>query len=88
MQKATGSIERDEIYVPRSRAEMKLPPASSMIPANYSDIFDETPLYVFGKIAVMQLFGLPAYLAYNVKGSAKYPKGTNVGGLNICGGPQ
>ncbi|EIN09269.1 fatty acid conjugase [Punctularia strigosozonata HHB-11173 SS5] len=75
--KATGSLERDEIYVPRSRSHLGIPPESTMIPADYKDIFDETPLYVFGKIVIMQLFGLPSYLMFNVKGSLKYPKGTN-----------
>jgi hypothetical protein len=45
---------------------------------DYSEIFEETPIYVLGKIIVMQSLGLPLYLALNLRGSAMYPKGTNV----------
>ena len=76
-QKATGSIERDENYVPRTRTDYGLPPAPVAHTTDYHDLFEETPIYSLARMLAMQLLGWHAYLLYNALGSPMYPEGTN-----------
>ena len=78
IQKATGSIERDENYVPRTRSDYGLPPESKATPLDYHEIFEETPIYSLVRIIMMQLLGWQSYLLTNALGSPMYPAGTNV----------
>ncbi|TFK53229.1 hypothetical protein OE88DRAFT_1718176 [Heliocybe sulcata] len=73
--KATGSIERDENYVPRTRTDYELPPEGVAHVMDYHDIFEETPIYTLVRIVMMQLLGWHAYLSYNALGSKMYPPG-------------
>ncbi|KAF9467195.1 fatty acid conjugase [Collybia nuda] len=75
--KATMCMERDENYVPRTRADYKLPPASSALAADYHEIFEETPIYTLVRMLFMQALGMQFYLARNSLGSPMYPDGTN-----------
>ncbi|ETW77100.1 hypothetical protein HETIRDRAFT_441690 [Heterobasidion irregulare TC 32-1] len=75
--KATGSIERDENYVPRTRTDYGLPPAAVAHVTDYHDLFEETPIYSLARMLAMQLLGWHAYLLYNALGSPMYPEGTN-----------
>ncbi|KAA1474447.1 hypothetical protein DENSPDRAFT_781704 [Dentipellis sp. KUC8613] len=75
--KATSSVERDENYVPRTRAQYSLPPPEKSRATDYHELFEETPLYTLGRMLLMQAFGWHAYLAYNAMGSPSYPEGTN-----------
>lgn len=77
-QKATGSIERDENYVPRTRTDYGLPDESKAQVLDYHEIFEETPIYTLCRMLAMQLFGWHAYLLYNALGSPSYPEGTSV----------
>ena len=77
-QKAVGSVERDENYVPRTRSDCGLPPESVAHATDYHDIFEETPIYTLARMVLMQLFGLHSYLLFNTLGSPMYPEGTNV----------
>lgn len=63
-QKATGSIERDENYVPYTRSEVNLPPAASAKKTDYAEIFEETPLWTLMRVLIMQGFGWWLYLWY------------------------
>jgi len=72
------SIERDENYVPRTRSDYKLPPASSAHITDYHDIFEETPIYTLVRMIIMQALGWQFYLVTNAMGSPMYPAGTNV----------
>ncbi|THH18379.1 hypothetical protein EW146_g2583 [Bondarzewia mesenterica] len=74
---ATGSIERDENYVPRTRTYFGLPDPSSAHIVHYRDIFEETPLYTLIRMLIMQTFGWQSYLLFNTLGSLRYPRGTN-----------
>ena len=76
--KTTGSMERDENYVPKTRSEYKLAPEASMKKQDYKDIFEETPIFVFARMLIMQTMGWNLYLTYNTLGSPMYPPGTNV----------
>ncbi|PPQ94926.1 hypothetical protein CVT25_004412 [Psilocybe cyanescens] len=75
--KATMSIERDENFVPRTRSDYGLPSEASARPADYHEIFEETPIYTLGRMIFMQLLGWQYYLLTNVMGSPMYPPGTN-----------
>jgi fatty acid desaturase len=75
--KATMSVERDENFVPRTRKDYGLPSEKVAIPADYHEIFEETPIYTLGRMIFMQLLGWQYYLCTNVMGNPKYPAGTN-----------
>ncbi|KAJ6473895.1 fatty acid desaturase-domain-containing protein [Mycena sanguinolenta] len=44
---------------------------------DYHEVFEDTPLYVLGKMIIMQILGLQMYFVANTMGSPSYPKGTN-----------
>ncbi|KAL1748785.1 fatty acid desaturase-domain-containing protein [Schizophyllum fasciatum] len=75
--KATGSIERDENYVPYDRSDFDLPPDGKATAFDYAEIFEETPIMTLGRMLIMQLGGWWVYLAKNTMGSKMYPPGTN-----------
>ncbi|EGN92585.1 hypothetical protein SERLA73DRAFT_190949 [Serpula lacrymans var. lacrymans S7.3] len=75
--KATGSIERDENYIPYTRSEYNLPEEKKASKADYAEIFEETPIYTLGRVLVMQGLGWWLYLTYNTMGSKMYPPGTS-----------
>ncbi|KAJ8473321.1 hypothetical protein ONZ45_g16338 [Pleurotus djamor] len=75
--KATGSIERDENYVPRTRSDYGLPPPQKAHARDYHEIFEETPIYTLLRMLLMQSLGWQYYLVANAMGSPMYPKGTN-----------
>ncbi|KAL0945988.1 hypothetical protein HGRIS_012266 [Hohenbuehelia grisea] len=75
--KATGSIERDENYVPRTRTDYNLPPEQHSHPLDYAEIFEETPIFTLYRMLMMQAFGWQYYLLTNALGSPNYPPGTN-----------
>ncbi|EGN92175.1 hypothetical protein SERLA73DRAFT_191523 [Serpula lacrymans var. lacrymans S7.3] len=75
--KATGWLEKDENFVPRTRTDYKLPPASKAHVSDYHDIFEETPIYTLFRMLAMQLMGWQFYLFTNAMGSPMYPDGTN-----------
>lgn len=75
--KATMSMERDENYVPRTRSDYKLPPEHKALTIDYEEIFEEMPLYTLGRMVLMQLLGMQAYMLRNSMGCPAYPPGTN-----------
>ncbi|KAF8515286.1 fatty acid desaturase-domain-containing protein [Gautieria morchelliformis] len=75
--KATGSLEREENYVPRTRADHGLPAPSKVSPLDYSELFEEAPLVTLLRMIAMQFAGWQAYLLCNIQGSPAYPPGTN-----------
>ncbi|KIY48091.1 linoleoyl phosphatidylcholine delta-12 acetylenase [Fistulina hepatica ATCC 64428] len=86
-------VERDQVYVPRSRAELDLPNEKSGFLINYAEFFSDSPPVVLFELIVQQIVAWPAYLcmfilivilcvlttdiAYNVTGQRSYPKGTS-----------
>ncbi|KAF8735414.1 hypothetical protein AX14_002070 [Amanita brunnescens Koide BX004] len=74
---ATMSVERDENYVPRTRSDYKLPPASISERRDYHEIFEETPVYTLVRMMIMQLLGWQIYLFTDTMGSPRHPPGTN-----------
>ncbi|KAF5391131.1 hypothetical protein D9757_003022 [Collybiopsis confluens] len=71
------SVERDENYVPRTRSAFALPPDEIANTADYTEAFEETPIYTTFRIVAMQVFGLFFYFLFNRKGSPRHPPGTN-----------
>ncbi len=47
-------MERDQNYVPYTRNKYKLPDEKVATKADYSEVFEETPLYTIIHIFVMQ----------------------------------
>ncbi|KAL1719944.1 fatty acid desaturase-domain-containing protein [Schizophyllum commune] len=71
-----ASTERDEVYVPETRADLGLPPADEAWSADYDEILGDTPLYTLFMLVRQQLVAFPAYLPvlFSVSGQKTYPK--------------
>ncbi|KAK9363358.1 fatty acid desaturase-domain-containing protein [Lipomyces starkeyi] len=63
--KATGHLSRDMVFVPRDVTRYKLS-------RNLTELTEEAPIATLYFLLIQQVFGWPAYLAYNVTGQ-KYP---------------
>ncbi|KAI0634237.1 fatty acid desaturase-domain-containing protein [Trametes polyzona] len=76
-----GSMEKDEVYVPKTRAELGIPPAGDGEGDDegfdWDEYFGDTPAYTLFMLVRQQLFAFEAYLIYNVSGQKHYPKWTN-----------
>jgi len=70
-------MERDEVYVPKTRSDLGIPKASAPHEVDYSEYFEDTPIYTLYMLIRQQLLAFPAYLFFNVSGQKNYPKGTN-----------
>ncbi|KAF7440171.1 hypothetical protein PC9H_000515 [Pleurotus ostreatus] len=71
-----ASMERDEVYVPKTRSDLGIPPENSGH-IDYEDYFGDTPIYTLFMLIRQQVLAFPAYLLFNVSGQKTYPKGTN-----------
>ncbi|KAJ7484449.1 fatty acid desaturase-domain-containing protein [Mycena latifolia] len=71
-----ASMERDEVYVPKTRSDLGLP-ENVHDESIYAEVFGDTPIYTVVMLVRQQLFAFPAYLAFNVSGQKHYPKFTN-----------
>ncbi|KAI0311933.1 fatty acid desaturase-domain-containing protein [Amylostereum chailletii] len=73
-----ASMERDEVYVPKTRSDLGLPKeAHDDKVVDYDEILGDTPLYTIFMLVRQQLLAFPAYLLLNVSGQKGYPKWTN-----------
>ncbi|KAJ7510608.1 fatty acid desaturase-domain-containing protein, partial [Mycena galericulata] len=70
-----ASMERDEVYVPKTRSDLGIPLPATHI--NYEEIFGDTPLFTLFMLIRQQLLAFPAYLLLNSSGQKRYPKWTN-----------
>ncbi|EPQ53468.1 hypothetical protein GLOTRDRAFT_130803 [Gloeophyllum trabeum ATCC 11539] len=75
--KANVSMERDENYLPHLRSEYKLPEEKKAQPADYAEVFEETPIWTLTRMLIMQGMGWWLYLTRNTLGAKMYPPGTN-----------
>ncbi|EKM78346.1 hypothetical protein AGABI1DRAFT_75906 [Agaricus bisporus var. burnettii JB137-S8] len=71
-----ASMERDEVYIPQTRADLRLPKDNDP-GLDYSEILGDTPIYTLYILIRRQLLAFPAYLLFNVSGQNTYPKWTN-----------
>ncbi|KAL0581658.1 hypothetical protein V5O48_000359 [Marasmius crinis-equi] len=69
-----ASMERDEVYVPKTRKDLEIPLQE---PIDWDEIFGDTPVYTMFMLVRQQLLAFPAYLLFNVSGQKDYPKWTN-----------
>lgn len=87
---ATGSMERDEVFVPKTRSQVGLPPAheqqqkaaaqknqkeESTFEA-LDEILEDAPFWNLFWVTMQQLLGWPMYLIRNASGQ-KYGRWTN-----------
>ncbi|KAI0320398.1 fatty acid desaturase-domain-containing protein [Amylostereum chailletii] len=73
-----GSMERDEVYVPKVRSDLgiSVPPQGSG-KLDYDELLGDTPIYTLFTLVRQQLLAFPAYLLFNVSGQKNYPRWTN-----------
>ncbi|KAI5776433.1 fatty acid desaturase-domain-containing protein [Geopyxis carbonaria] len=64
--KATGHLERDMVFVPKSRAEYSRRYAG--IGRDVAELVEETPIATLIHVVLQQLFGWPMYIMTNVTG--------------------
>jgi fatty acid desaturase len=83
-----ASIEKDEVYVPKTRSDLGIPQHSTVLvhgadgqvkeeEIDWEEIFEDTPIYTLYMLLRQQFLAFPAYLLWNVSGQRTYPKGTN-----------
>ena len=70
--KATGHLERDMVFVPKTREEF----SSKMgyYAHELSELAEETPIATLGNLIAQQLFGWPMYIITNVTGHNKHER--------------
>ncbi|KAL4247528.1 hypothetical protein ABKN59_007340 [Abortiporus biennis] len=71
-----ASMERDEVYVPKTRNDLGIPPEGSDA-IDWDEYFGDTPIYTLYMLIRQQLLAFPAYLLFNVSGQKNYPRFTN-----------
>jgi omega-6 fatty acid desaturase (delta-12 desaturase) len=87
-----ASMERDEVYVPKTRSDLGIPPPGTDF---VYDIFGDTPIFTLLMLLGQQILAFPAYLCssklpsplswlmraktpvFNASGQNHYPKWTN-----------
>lgn len=55
-------MERDEVYVPKTRRDLGLRKEGDPRGLNYGEIFSDTPIYTLAMLVAQQLLAFPAYL--------------------------
>jgi len=70
-------MEKDEVYVPKTRTDLGLPQEKEGVTIDYDELLGDTPIYTLYMLVRQQLVAFPAYLLFNVSGQKSYPKWTN-----------
>ena len=55
-------MERDEVYVPKTRSDLGIPQEHDHHGIDYDEYFGDTPLYTLYMLIRQQLLAFPAYL--------------------------
>ncbi|EJT97472.1 delta-12 fatty acid desaturase [Dacryopinax primogenitus] len=86
---ATGHMTRDQVFVPITRSEHRLPAfdenredregrwIADSRQKELREALEETPLYQVYKLLIQQLGGWQTYLIANISGQLSYPAGSN-----------
>ncbi|KAI9472739.1 hypothetical protein LPJ78_001441 [Coemansia sp. RSA 989] len=74
--KNTNNMNRDEVFVPRTKSFRGLQGKPSTPAWRMDTIFEDSPLYHVGKVVGQSLFGWPLYLYRNASGP-KYARGAS-----------
>ncbi|PFH48438.1 hypothetical protein AMATHDRAFT_65423 [Amanita thiersii Skay4041] len=72
-----ASMERDEVYVPKTREDLNIPDEKPGEKIDYDELLGDTPIYTLYMLLRQQFLAFPAYLLWNVSGQKNYPKWTN-----------
>ncbi|PBK92502.1 linoleoyl phosphatidylcholine delta-12 acetylenase [Armillaria gallica] len=74
-----ASMERDEVYVPKTRTDLGLPSKEQEKEhgIDWDDYFGDTPIWTLMMLIRQQVLAFPAYLLTNVSGQPDYPPYTN-----------
>jgi len=73
-----ASMERDEVYVPKRRSDLGIPPERKPPESlDWDELFCDTPIYTLLMLVRQQILAFPAYLLFNVSGQRHYPKYTS-----------
>jgi omega-6 fatty acid desaturase (delta-12 desaturase) len=78
-----GSIERDEVYVPKTRSDLGLPKEGDP-ELDYDEIFGDTPIYTMLMLIRQQLLAFPAYLREQIHPNL-LKGGITLTGIQFCG---
>jgi len=70
-----ASMERDEVYVPKTRTDLGL--KRNPTPLEYDELLGDTPIYTLFMLLRQEFLAFPAYLLFNVSGQKNYPAWTN-----------
>ena len=85
--KATGNLERDMVFVPRTREEQAS--RLGVLVEELGELAEDTPIYTLTMLIAQQLVGWPNYLLTNITGHNKHEKqreGRGKGKHNGLGG--
>ncbi|KAJ2483413.1 hypothetical protein IWW56_000416 [Coemansia sp. RSA 2131] len=74
--KNTANINRDEVFVPRTKSFRGLNDKPSTPSWRLDTVFEESPMYHVAKVVAQSLFGWPLYLYRNASGP-KYARGAS-----------
>ncbi|KAH8108807.1 fatty acid desaturase-domain-containing protein [Phellopilus nigrolimitatus] len=72
-----ASMEKDEVYIPKTRSDLGIPTVDDKGAIDYDDYFGDTPIWTLLMLLRQQFLAFPAYLFLNVSGQKHYPKWTN-----------
>ncbi|KAG6872701.1 hypothetical protein C0995_007369 [Termitomyces sp. Mi166 len=61
-----ASMERDEVYVPKTREDLNIPDEVAGQEIDYDEIFGDTPIYTLYMLIRQQLLAFPAYLPNSI----------------------
>ncbi|KAG6828271.1 hypothetical protein H0H92_008578 [Tricholoma furcatifolium] len=61
-----ASMERDEVYVPKTRKDLNIPDEHDEHKIDYDEIFGDTPIYTLYMLIRQQLLAFPAYLPNSI----------------------
>ena len=56
-------MERDEVYVPKTRSDLGIPEEQGGHKIDYDEYFGDTPIYTLYMLVRQQLLAFPAYLS-------------------------
>lgn len=75
-------MERDEVYVPRTRSDLGIPKEQGSHKIDYDEYFGDTPIYTLYMLVRQQLLAFPAYLCKQYRPLLRTPQ------FNAHGGSQ
>ena len=59
-------MERDEVYVPKTREDLNIPEVPNE-EIDWDEIFGDTPIYTLYTLIRQQILAFPAYLRENIE---------------------